>query len=128
MIVLDEQMQDPRIFAAIERWYPGQVISITQARRSTRILDDVVPALLHGLKEPTFVTANYKDFWLKIEAHPGYCVICIELPVERLREASSILRNLLKSAEWKTKRKRMGKVISISGKTIRYYQVKSRNE
>ena len=75
MIVLDEQLEDPRIANAIERWYPGKVINILDARRHSEILDEAVPAILHCLKEPTFITTNYRDFWQRIEAHAGYCVI-----------------------------------------------------
>ena|ERR1051326_3517762 len=122
MIVLDEQLQDKKIFAEIAHWYPGQVISIKEAHRLTQILDDAVPTLLHGLKDPTFVTTNYTDFWPKIEAHPGYCVICIDLKIERSREVPGILRGLLKRPELNTKRKRMGQVISYSNGKIKHYE------
>jgi hypothetical protein len=42
MIVLDEQLSDARIVAAIERWYRGKVISILEVRPHTRVLDDVI--------------------------------------------------------------------------------------
>lgn len=121
MIVLDEQISDPRVITAIKRWYPGKVMSIKEARPHTRVLDDVMSALLHRLKEPTFVTTNYKDFWPKIAAHTGYSVICINLPIQRALEVPGMLRELLKRPEWNTKRKRLGKVIAISGQIVSYY-------
>jgi hypothetical protein len=122
MIVLDEHLEDPRIAEAIERWYPGKVINILDARRETDILDEAIPAILHRLKAPTFVTTNYKDFWPKIDAHAGYCVICLNLPIQRSLEVPGILRALLRAREWNAKCKRMGKVISVSGGQVRYYE------
>jgi hypothetical protein len=122
MIVLDEQLEDPRIATAIERWYPGKVINIREARRNSEILDDAVPTILHRFKSPTFVTTNFRDFWRKIEAHSGYCVVCINLPINRSLEVPDILRDLLKLPEWSSKRKCMGKVIAISAGRVRYYR------
>ena len=62
MIVLDEQLADARIVAAIERWYRGKVINILDVRPHTRVLDDVIGVLLLRLKDPTFITINYHDF------------------------------------------------------------------
>lgn len=122
MIVLDEQLADARIVAAIERWYRGKVINILEVRPHTRVLDDVIGVLLLRLKDPTFITINYHDFWRKIDAHPGFCVICFNLPMERAREIPGSLRMIFSLREWSTKRKRMGKVISVSGRTLRYYR------
>jgi hypothetical protein len=122
MIVLDEQLADARIAAAIERWYRGKVINILEVRPHTRVLDDVIGVLLQRLKDPTFVTINYHDFWRKIDAHPDYCVICFNLPMERAREIPASLRMIFSLTEWSTKRKRMGNVISVSGRTLRFYE------
>ena len=122
MIVLDEQLSDARIVAAIERWYRGKVISILEVRPHTRVLDDVIGVLLLRLKDPTFITINYHDFWRKMDAHRGFCVICFNLPMERARGIPGSLRMIFSLPEWSTKRKRMGKVISVSGRTLRYYQ------
>ncbi|HTF36702.1 MAG TPA: hypothetical protein VK651_00215 [Blastocatellia bacterium] len=122
MIVLDEQLSDARIVAAIQRWYRGKVISILEVRPHTRVLDDVIGVLLLRLKDPTFITINYHDFWRKMDAHRGFCVICFNLPMERAREIPGSLRMIFSLPEWSTKRKRMGKVISVSGRTLRYYQ------
>jgi hypothetical protein len=122
VIVLDEQLADARIVAAIEHWYRGKVINILEVRPHTRVLDDVIGVLLQRLKDPTFITINYHDFWRKIDAHPGYCVICFNLPMERAREIPGSLRMIFSLSDWSTKRKRMGKVISVSGRTLRYYQ------
>ncbi len=80
-----------------------------------------MPTILHRLKDPTFVTTNYKDFWPKIAAHAAYCVVCIHLPIQRSLEVPGILRELLKRPEWNTKHKRLGKVIAVSGQIVSYY-------
>ena len=82
----------------------------------------MIGALLLRLKYPTFITINYHDFWRKIDAHPGYCVICFNLPMERAREIPGSLRMIFNQPEWSTKQKRMGKVISVRGGTLRYYE------
>ncbi len=51
MIVLDEQLADARIVAAVERWYRGKVINILEVRPNTRVLDDVIGVLLQRLKD-----------------------------------------------------------------------------
>jgi hypothetical protein len=122
LIVLDEQISDPRIIRAIKSWYPGRVIGIGDTRPSSHIHDEAIPSLLRSLKWPTFVTTNYTDFWTKVAAEPAYCVICIKLPIERALEVPSILREVLKRAEFSTRRKRRGKVISISGRSVHYYE------
>ena len=56
-----------------------------------------------------------------IPAHQGYCVICFKIPSERDLEISDLLRDLLKRAEFSTKRQRMGKVISVRDWRVTYY-------
>jgi hypothetical protein len=121
MIVLDEQLADPRIRREIERWYPGQVRVITEARPHTRVPDEVVDALLHHLKDPTFVTINYTDFWRKIRPHRGYCVICLKLAAEETLSVPEVVRGVLRRPEFSTKRKRLGKIILVSESTATYY-------
>jgi len=122
MIVLDEQLNDPSLIKAIARWYTGRVITINDARPSTQIHDDVVAALLHHLKSPIFVTINYIDFWRKIPAHRRYCVICLKLSIDRKKEVPRMLRELLSFNEFDTRRKLMGKVISMSEGVAQYYE------
>jgi len=122
MIVLDDQLSVPYFKVEIEKWYAGSVIVLGSLRPHGIIKDDGIPALLQDLKEPTFITINYGDFWRKIEANPGYCVICFNVTRERAREIPGSLRTIFNLPEWSTKRKRMGKVISVSGGKLRYYE------
>ena len=124
MIVLDEQLADPRIISSIQDWYKGRVITVEEARPQTRIPDDVIPALLRQLKEPTFVTINHEDFWQKILANSAYCVICLKLTSKRSSEVPEVLRAVLSRPEWRTKRGRLGNVILVSYRRIAYYSAK----
>lgn len=121
MIVLDEQICRARIFQDISRWYKGAVICIKDLRPHTRILDDAMPELLRRLKQPTFVTIKYDDFWKIMPAHSGYCIVCLKLTEDRSYETPALLRALLKRAEFSTKRQRMGKVISVRDWRVTYY-------
>lgn len=122
MIVLDEQLNDEVIQRGIQRWYRGRVIIINELRPKSRILDDAVSDLLRRIKEPTFVTINYWDFWKTLPARAAYCAVCLKLPGERSHEVPSLLRHLLKLENFNTKRKRMGLVISWSDGSINYYR------
>lgn len=124
MIVLDEQLADPRIISSIEHWYKGRVTTIDEARPQTRITDDEVPVLLRQLKEPTFVTINHEDFWQEIPASSNYCVICLKLTSKRSSKVPEVLRAILSRPEWRTKRGRLGSVIFFSNRRIAYYSTK----
>jgi hypothetical protein len=124
MIVVDEQLADPRIILDIRRWYKGKVISINEVRPQTIVPDEVIPALLRELNAPTFVTINFQHFWQKISASPAYCVVCLKLPAERSREVSQMLRTVLSQPTWRTKRERMGNVIFVSGQRVACYSSK----
>jgi hypothetical protein len=122
MIVLDEQLCREPLRKAMSRWYRGKIGYITEIRPSSVVKDDAIPELLLNVKQPTFVTINYKDFWRKIAAHRGYCVICIELPNERWAEVSPILRSILRHSDFRSKDSRMGKVISWKGEATKHYE------
>jgi hypothetical protein len=122
MIVLDEQLSEPLLRHEIKRWHKGAVINITEVRPHTHIPDDTIPALLRTLKDPTFVTINYADFWPEFPASRAYCAICLKLSKEQVREVPEILRGVLSLPEWRTKRGRMGAVISVTDRGVTYYQ------
>ena len=111
MIVLDEQLAKPEISQAIERWYPGKVVNIKQVRAHTRVEDDVIDVLLHHLKDPTFVTINWSDFWKKVRPHPAFCIVCLKFPSSRVQEVPKVLRDVLRKLP--TKRERMGKILLV---------------
>lgn len=123
MIVLDEELQDPKIADRIASWFPGRVTTIRSVRPGTTIKDDAIASLLLRLTRPTFVTINVSDFWHKIEADPHYCVVCVDLPDPRVLEVPDWLRRFLRFPQFKTKARRMGFVARLRVARIEYYSV-----
>jgi hypothetical protein len=121
MIILDEELQGLGLEAAIARWYRGAVLIVTQLRPGTVIKDDGIPGLLRRVKQPTFVTINYPDFWRRVPADASFCVVCLKLAADRHAEISDLLHRVFRSAEFRTKSVRMGKVVSVSRRVIQYY-------
>jgi len=122
MIVLDEQLRDAQIRREFARWYKGTITTINDLRPRTRILDDVVPTLLRTVNAPTFVTINYADYWRKIAANRNYCVVCLRLEQDEALRAPQLTREVLSLPQYRTKRARMGAVISVRGHTVADYR------
>jgi hypothetical protein len=123
MIVLDEHLQGIGLEAAIARWCRSQVCLIGSLRPGTVIKDESIPHLLRSVRQPTFVTQNWKHFWQRTAAHAGFCIICFTLPPDRAPEISPSLRRLFRLPSFHTKVARMGKVARISSEQVTYYQV-----
>ena len=121
MIVLDEQLQGLGLEEAIARWYRGAVFVVKKLRPGMVIKDEAIPALLRQLKQPTFVTIDYMDFWRRIPADNAFCIVCLELPTERVDDIPVRLRQLLRLPEFKTKKARMGKVVLVRETRLQYY-------
>jgi hypothetical protein len=122
MIVLDEQLQGLGLEDTIARWYRGSVLVVKKLRPGTVIKDEAIPSLLRRLRQPTFVTINYTDFWRRVPADKSYCIVCLELPVEQADKASGWLRQLFRLPEFKTKGARMGTVVLARSQQLRYYR------
>jgi len=122
MIVLDEQLMDPQIRADFADWYKGTVVTILTLRPRTQIDDDAIPTLLRSVRQPTFVTINYTDFWKLIAADKAYCIVCLKISGARSLDVSALVADLLKRKEFATKRRRMGKVISWRDGKVTYYE------
>jgi len=123
MIVLDEQLTEAQIALDIARWYKGSVINVLHLRPQTVVLDDAVSTLLRTVKQPTFVTINYADFWNIYPASAAYCLVCFKLPTVRAPEVPGLLREVLSLPEYRTKRDRMGCVISWRNHVVEDYCV-----
>lgn len=111
MIVLDEQLLGRQLEVEIGRWYRGTVRFIHELRPQTVVKDDAIPQLLRRQRQPTFVTINEREFWHKVAISSHFCVVCLTLPDSRVNEIPTALRTLLQRPEFKTKAKRIGKVI-----------------
>jgi hypothetical protein len=121
MIVLDEQLLGRDLETTIATWYPGTVCFIHELRPNTIVKDEAIPSILQHQRQPTFITINERDFWLKIAADPRYCVICFALPDSQARMIPPLLRSLLRRPSLRTKAKRMGQVIRVTKTGISYY-------
>ena len=124
MIILDEHLQGLSLEAEIARWYRGKVFVVKQLRPGTIIKDDAIPILLCQVKQPTFVTINYTDFWRRVSADERYCIVCLQLSTERVDEIPLLLRRLFRLPGFKTKAERMGKVVLLNPQRVRYYQAR----
>ena len=124
MIVLDEQLQGLGLEDAVAHWYRGAVCVVKKLRPGTVIKDEAIPTLLRRLRQPTFVTINYTDFWRRVSANKSYCIICLELTIEQADKVSGWLRQLFRFPEFKTKGARMGKVVLASPQRPRYYRIR----
>jgi hypothetical protein len=121
MIVLDEQLQGLGLEEAITRWYRGAVFVVKKLRPGRVIKDEAIPTLLRQLKQPTFITIDYMDFWRSVPADNSYCLVCLALSIEQVEEIPVRLRQLLRLPEFKTKKARMGKVILVRERRLQYY-------
>lgn len=121
MIVLDEQLLGRGLELAVGGWYRGRVRTIVDLRPGSVIKDDAVPALLHRARRPTFVTINVSDFWRRVAAQHFFCLICFVLPDSRVGMIPQGLRALFRLPGFQTKADRMGKVVRVGEREIRYY-------
>jgi len=126
MLVLDEQLLGRDLDAALARWYRGPVLFITDLRPGTVIKDDAIPVLLRQQHQATFLTINESDFWQKVVIDVHFCVICFALPDSRAREISELLRAVFRLGLFRTKARRMGKVLRITRSTGNYYTFRDR--
>ena len=121
MLVLDEQLSGRDLETVLGRRYPGPVLCITGLRPGTVIKDDVIPVLLHQQRQATFLTINETDFWRKVAIDDHFCVICFALPDSRAREIPTLLRAVFRLPAFRTKTRRMGKVLRVTPTAISYY-------
>jgi hypothetical protein len=126
MLVLDEQLLGRNLEAALGRWYRGPVRFITDLRPRTVIKDDAIPVLLRQQQHATFLTINEPDFWRKVAIDARFCVICFALPDSRVREIPGLLRAVFRLPSFRTKARRMGKVLRVAHRTVSYYTYRER--
>ena len=126
MIVLDEQLVSYGIQASIARWYRGAVTDITPLRPDTVILDEAIPMLLRAVSRPTFVTINVADFWRRLAPDPRFCIVCCAVPHTRVQEVPDLLRRALALEQFRTRSRRLGKIMRVSPQHIQYYTTDTR--
>jgi hypothetical protein len=126
MIVLDEQLLGRSLEQEIAKWYRGAVQFIIELRPDSVVKDDAIPQLLRQQNQATFVTINEHDFWRKVAPDRRYCIVCFALPDSRAHEIPPLLRSVLHHPEFRTKAKRMGKVIRVRENEVSYYSFDDR--
>ena len=119
-IVLDEQIQHPKVLESLRSWIT--IRRILELRPDSVIKDEVIPHLLRHHKRATFVTINVGDFWTPKLCDRRYCILCFAVPDSKQFEISRLLRQLFHLPEFKTRAARMGKVVHVTLDHIRYYQ------
>ncbi len=125
MIVLDEQLLGYSLHAPIARWYRGTVMDVTALRPGTVIRDDAIPSLLRFAHRPTFVTINVADFWRRLAPDPRFAIVAFALPHARAQAIPDLLRRLFALEPFRTRRRRLGKVIRVSQRQVQYYTTDS---
>lgn len=120
--MLDEQLLGRNIDLEISKWYKGTVRFIIDLRPHSVIKDDAIPKLLRQQNQPVFVTINEKDFWRKVAVDNTFCIVCFALKDSQVNAIPQLLRSLLHNSKFKTKEKRMGKVIRLKNNKIEYYK------
>jgi len=70
---------------------------------------EIIP-FLHQLSHPAFFTRD-DGFYERRLCHTGYCLVYLDV---RKEQVATFVRRLLRHREFKTKAKRMGKVIRVS--------------
>ena len=121
MIILDEQLRGLGLEEAVAHWYRGAVLVVNTLRPGMVIKDEAIPSLLRQLKQATFVTINTADFWRRVLADRAYCIVCLELTTTQASEIPTLLRQMFRLAEFKTKKLRMGKVVMVRKQRLQYY-------
>ncbi len=114
MIVLDEELQGLGLEESISDWYRGSVLLIKTLRPGTGIKDEAIPGLLRRVRQPTFVTINYGDFWRRVAVERAFCLLCLKLTADQAHEVPNWLRRLLRMPKFHTKALRMGKIALVS--------------
>jgi hypothetical protein len=102
------------------------VLFITDLRPGTIIKDEAIPVLLRQQHQATFLTINESDFWQKVTIDAHFCVICFALPDSRAHEISELLRAVFRLPAFRTKARRMGKVLRVARTTVSYYTFRDR--
>lgn len=124
MIVLDEHLKGLGVADGIRRWYRGRVSIITDLRPGSVIKDEAIPVLLRSVAAPTFVTLNSVHFWQRVQPEKAFCIVCLDIPTDRVNEVPILLRRLFRSAQFRTRGLRAGRAARVSGEQITHYAVR----
>jgi hypothetical protein len=122
MIVLDEDIAESQRLL-LRRWRI-RAVQIGVDVGAKGIKDDAVIVLLHQLHRPTFFSRDL-GFYHRSGVHASYCLVHLDV---RQYEAAVFVRRLLRHSEFKTQRRRMGKVLRVSHVGVHYWQMHATEE
>jgi hypothetical protein len=121
MLVTDTAVSDTYVLQPLQKLM--RTHSLRDIRRYEVIKDDRVPVLLRELNSPTFITMDQAGFWHRHLCSKAYCILCFALSEAQQELIPSLLYQVLRLQEFKTKANRMGKVARVSLANIKYYQL-----
>jgi len=119
-VILDEMIRADTVLPGIQKW--TTVCRLVDLRPNEQIYDDRVPTVLRDLKQPTFVTIDDR-FWNLGWRDQHYCIIYFAVRSNQQEIIPDLLRRLFQLPEFRTKAKRMGKVMRVSTAGVQYYQL-----
>jgi hypothetical protein len=117
-LILDDQLIPSEVLRPLQKWTTAQ--RLRDLRPGEQILDERVPEILLTLKQPTFVTID-QGFWDVRWCHPGYCIAYFALRDDQQRELPGLLRALFREEVFRTRVRRMGKVVRVSRISIDFW-------
>ncbi|MBI1930411.1 DUF5615 family PIN-like protein [Candidatus Poribacteria bacterium] len=116
--VLDENIIRP-VREELERaGFKVEQISI-EVGPTEHFTDEHVIYYLRNNKQRTFITRNVKHFYRRHLQHSNYSLLCVEAEAPQVGE---IVRRVLRLPQFRTKAKRMGKIIRASVHHVWYQE------
>ncbi len=122
MILLDENINQSQLLLLRSWRLRPRLIGQDFSRKG--IQDEQIIPLLHELSRPTFFTRD-QGFYDSELCHARYCIVT--LAVHRY-EAASFIRRFLRHTDFRTRAKRMGKVVRVSSAGIRFWRARTQQE
>lgn len=117
MNILDENIIDNQR-RLLNSWrIPVRQVGYEVGRKGMK--DREIIPFLHQLNQPTFFTRD-DDFYERRLCHAGYCLVYLDV---RKEEVATFVRRVMRQKVFKTKAKRMGKVIRASHVGLMFWQL-----
>lgn len=122
MNVLDENIPDSQ--RQLLRGWRIRVHQIGHEVGRQGITDQEIIPLLHQLRAVTFFTRDL-GFYQRQLCHASYCLVCLAVGQY---ETASFVRRVLRHPALRTQANRLGKVIRVTHKGIRLWQLRADSE
>src|SRR2546423_15526827 len=100
----------------------GRHNTISNLHLPTRSLFKQSQSTEHPREQLILVTINNRFFANDAPASNNYCIICFKLSANEMYLISELLRRVFSLEEFRTKRSRMGAVVSVRGKSLQTYR------